>query len=260
MSQRHVVLVRSLYARNVGASSRAMANMGFEQLVLIAPQCQVDYEAQQAAATGQQALQSRLVFPSWEAYHEAFPEFVRYGFTARDGQNRILQDVRQVWLSEPQGYAFSQDVALVFGPEDWGLSNEDLSHCHFAVSLPTFGKNPSLNLAQAVLLALYTWQTQASSVAAKAVTPYSYRQRKGDSDFVVIDNELESPTGAVPLWFPDTSFRKFLQALNFDLEDRRVSVYSSLRAYFLRAIPTYKEKRLLQNIFEQAARKISARD
>ena len=48
-----VVLVRPIYERNIGAASRAMANMGFKQLILIDPKCELTYEAQQAAATAQ---------------------------------------------------------------------------------------------------------------------------------------------------------------------------------------------------------------
>ena len=57
--QINVVLVRSLYDRNIGSSSRAMANMGAHRLILVNPQCEITYEAQLAAATGQEALQKK---------------------------------------------------------------------------------------------------------------------------------------------------------------------------------------------------------
>lgn len=236
-----VVLVRPLYARNIGAVSRAMANMGLTQLVLIDKQCEIDYEAQQAAARGQEALNQREEFLSWEQYNLKYPHLTRLAFTARDGKARIVESLPNVLDELSSNLVEHQGFAFVFGPEDWGLSNSDVSFCHRAVAIPTFGQNCSLNLAQAVLLAIYsarlTWGGEA----------FDYQKRTSDSYITKEDQE----------WFPDQSLKKFLQAMQFDLEDRKISAYSTFKALLMRSIPTPKEKRTLQNIFEQAARKIT---
>ena len=57
-----IVLVRSIYERNVGATSRAMANMGFTKLILVGPVCEFTIEANMAAATGQYALENKTIY------------------------------------------------------------------------------------------------------------------------------------------------------------------------------------------------------
>lgn len=235
-----VVLVRPLYARNIGAVSRAMANMGLTQLVIINRQCEVDYDAQQAAARGQQALQDRQEFLSWEEYNQQYPQLVRMAFTARDGKARIVESLPDVLSELNKNISDYPGFAFVFGPEDWGLSNEDIGFCHRAVSIPTFGQNCSLNLAQAVLLAIY------SARLTWGGDQFVYQKRTEDSQFTEGQSD----------WFPDQSLKKFLQAMQFDLEDRKVSAYSTIKALLLRSLPTPKEKRTLENIFEQAARKV----
>lgn len=238
-----VVLVKPLYPRNIGAVSRAMANMGVHKLILIAPQCEIDFEAQQAAATGQEALRAREVFTSWQQYNLKYPHTTRLAFTARDGQNRIVQPLLEVLRDlKSQDTKVGLDLSLVFGPEDWGLANEDIQNCHLSVAIPTFGDNPSLNLAQAVLLALYSMRLTLGG------QEYAYQQRAEQSEWV---------EGSGDEWFPDKSFIKFLEAMRFDLGERRVSSYTTLRQMLLRTRPTVKELRLLTIIFEQAARKIS---
>ena len=51
-----IVLVRTIYERNIGATSRAMSNMGVDKLILVDPKCEITYEPQQTAATGQTGL------------------------------------------------------------------------------------------------------------------------------------------------------------------------------------------------------------
>ncbi|MCX7675111.1 MAG: RNA methyltransferase [Bdellovibrionaceae bacterium] len=245
-----VVLVRPLYSRNVGAVARAMVNMGFEDLVLIDPHCEIDYECHQAAATGQKPLEQVKIFSSWKDFNHSYPRGVRWAFTPKDGQSRIvhsLLDVLPHWQNdaskhwEDVGKSYSNHFIFVFGPEDHGLYNEDISFCHQCVALPTFGDNPSLNLAQAVLLALYSVRLKWGG------TPTPLKQR-------TYYNELIPATGDE--WFCDESFQKFLRALGLSWEGRRVSVYTALRQYFLRCVPTHRELRMLHMIFEQAARKL----
>lgn len=236
-----VVLVRPIYPRNIGSASRAIVNMGFSNLILIAPQCELDFEARLGAATGQEPLKNAQIYESWEAFNQHHTKGVRIAFSTKDGQSRIvlpLMDQLHHFKEHPH-LILDNQFYFVFGPEDWGLSNHDVSYCHMSVAIPTYGSNPSLNLAQAVLLALYSFR----QVFGGTLT--DIRQRTNESDFI---RESE--------WFPDASLTKFLISLGFDLSNRRVSAYSILKQYFMRALPTYKEKRLLASVFEQAARKL----
>lgn len=230
-----VILVGTLYDSNIGATSRAMANMGVEDLVLIAPQCEVGEAAQKAAATGQAALRGRRVYASWAEYDAAETELgLRLAFTARDGRGRDVRDFGGTLTALSAERALPR-VDLVFGPENWGLANEDIERCHYAVSIPTFGPNPSLNLAQATLLALFI----ARGALGTATGP-----RKGTA----FDDQ--------PGHLPESVVRRWIETLGFDLEDRRINVHSVIRRLFLHAVPTRKEVAALQVVLQQSVRKM----
>ena len=83
MKNIRIVLVRTKYPRNIGMVSRLMENFGVEKLLLVNPQCELTYEAQQGAAQGQEALRNVQIYPTWEsgplrftrkpAKHESLP-------------------------------------------------------------------------------------------------------------------------------------------------------------------------------------------
>jgi len=239
-----VVLVRSLYDSNIGASSRAMANMGTDEMILINPQCAITYAAQQAAATGQKALQLRRTYASWEEFFKREPDGLRLALTARDGQGRLVENLDQTLLqisadSAPERTG-AEPVYLIFGPEDVGLSAEDLELAHHAVSLPTYGQNPSLNLAQAVLLALFI-----------------VRNRWGGEIFNYVERGPETSEQSREDLFPEKALREFLRAMGFTIESKRTNIYTVLRRLLLRGRPNVKERRI---IFQQGARKMKTPD
>ncbi|PIS11786.1 MAG: RNA methyltransferase [Bdellovibrio sp. CG10_big_fil_rev_8_21_14_0_10_47_8] len=239
------VLVRTIYDSNIGASSRAMANMGVEKLILIDPRCEVTYAAQQAAATGQHALQNRKVYSSWQDFFAAEPEGLRISFTARDGRGRQVRDFAEAlnWIKDEHP-AFQKSeitpipVYLIFGPEDWGLSADDLELTHFACAIPTFGDNTSLNLAQAVLLALYTLRLEWGGQRSQLEGQQPPRQ-----------------TGTENV-FPEKALQQWLQEMGFDISHRRINVYTVLKRMLLHNIPNSKELRVLETVLQQAIRKL----
>ncbi len=249
--QINVVLVRSIYDSNIGASSRAMANMGVERLILISPQCEITYAAQQAAATGQKALSERSVYNSWDDFFANEPEGIRISFTARDGRGRQVQDCATVltWLKENHPLFQTDEtndvtsttsavpVYLIFGPEDWGLSAEDLELTHYACSIPIYGDNTSLNLAQAVLLGLFivrsTWGGNRTKFEGQ-------QSQKRSRDAV----------------FPENILRTWLEEMGFDTNNRRINAYTVFKRLLLHNVPTSKELRILETVLHQGVRKL----
>lgn len=242
-----VVLVRSLYERNVGAVSRAMSNMGIDQLILIAPQCEITYEAQKAAATGQDGLQNRIVYQSWDEFYQKEPDSIRIAFTARDGKGRTVRDLREVFDyvrdESPQFQVSSEEpvyVHLIFGPEDWGLSNEDTELVHFCACIPTFGANWSLNLAQAALIAMYDLRRSWGGTRT---------QLDGQQKARIKD---PSKVGV----FPEETLYTWLSEMGFDLSKRRINVYTVMRRMLLSNTPTRKELAILETVLQQSIRKL----
>lgn len=242
-----VVLVRTLYERNIGSTSRAMSNMGATKLILIAPTCEITYEAQQAAATGQDGLQNRTTYSSWEQFLAEEPESIKICFTARDGKGRQVRDIGPVLddlaAHSPQLQKESETpviIHLVFGPEDWGLSAEDLEHANFCACIPTFGANWSLNLAQAVLLALYTIRSAWGGNRTKLDGQGSRR--------VTLEKAKINPEPTLKLW---------IEELGFDLtKQRKINAFTVLRRMLLQNTPTKKELVILETVLQQNIRKL----
>jgi tRNA/rRNA methyltransferase len=242
-----VVLVRSIYERNVGAASRAMANMGFHRLILVDPQCQITLEAHQAAASGQAGLQNRVIYKSWEEFYQNEPSGLRLALTARDGRGRAVRDLSEtlqdVSVTSPIFQKESSEpvvVHLIFGPEDWGLSAADIELSHFCCSIPTFGDNSSLNLAQAVLLALFI-----------------VRENWGGERTQLDGQQPPRKKISAPAVFPDRTLKTWLEAMGFDLRARKINVHTVLRRMLLQNTPTPKEYMILETVLQQSLRKLN---
>jgi tRNA/rRNA methyltransferase len=148
-----VVLVRPAGTGNVGSTARAMKNMGMRDLVLVRPRTRRSrWERAMAVHAGDVLGQARRFASLPEAVADCG---LVVGTTCRGGLYR--EGVRSPEDAAPEilTAAHSGPVALVFGPEDHGLSNDDLRHCQQLVRIPTSDDYPSLNLAQAVLLCCY---------------------------------------------------------------------------------------------------------
>ncbi|WP_456446751.1 RNA methyltransferase [Oceanithermus sp.] len=149
-----VVLVEPREPRNVGAAARAMKNFGLEELVLVNPERPLDEAAYRLATRGASDVleRARTVATLDEAlsgsvYVVATSARAREGYagevcTPREGAPRV----RAMTAEGP--------VALLFGRENFGLSNEEMDRAHAVWRIPT-GGYASLNLAQAVLLVAY---------------------------------------------------------------------------------------------------------
>jgi tRNA/rRNA methyltransferase len=148
-----VVLHHPRSPENIGASARAMWNMGVAGLVLVGP-LRWDEEAMLRMATREAAhvIRSAEIHESLESALGAFHVVV--GTTARSGGLR--RPLWTPWRAARRVVELgSQDrVALLFGPEDRGLTNHDIRLCHMLARIPT-ARFASLNVAQAVMVMCY---------------------------------------------------------------------------------------------------------
>lgn len=147
----HIVLVEPQQSSNIGAVARAMENFGFSKLHLVAPR---DFDAEKAKAAACWATDVLNSVKFHRDLEEALsPMHNVVGFSSSHGKNRREPILLPDWTSQ-LSISTSSELALVFGPEDTGLQNKHLQHCRSLVRLPSTAKNPSFNLAQAVLLVL----------------------------------------------------------------------------------------------------------
>ena len=148
-----IVLVNTSHPGNIGGVARAIKNMGLSRLYLVAPRQYPDEQADWRAASAGDILQNAVVTNTLE---EAIGDcqFV-VGTSARN--RRIpwpLLDPRQ--CAERMAVASStEQVAVLFGREDRGLTNEELKVCNLHLNIPTSDAYSSLNLAMAVQIVCY---------------------------------------------------------------------------------------------------------
>jgi tRNA/rRNA methyltransferase len=131
-----------------------MDNMGFCDLVLVSPRETVDWdEARMMACHAGDILDSRSTASSLaEAVSDCACVF---GTTCRTGLYRQHVKSPREWVEKALEVAHSGKVALVFGREDNGLSNEELALCTHLIRIPTATRNQSLNMAQAAAICQY---------------------------------------------------------------------------------------------------------
>ena len=149
-----VVLVNPLYASNIGAVCRAMKNMGFSDLALVAPRADAgSADARMWACHATNILNRRREFPALAA---AVADCgLVAGTTARAGLYRGHIRTPRAWAPRLLAASRSARVALVFGPEDSGLQNDDLALCTQLVRIPSSPRYASLNLSHAAMICCY---------------------------------------------------------------------------------------------------------
>jgi TrmH family RNA methyltransferase len=181
-----VCLVGTSNPENLGAVARLLENFGSPSLTLVAPRASVDDP--RALVVGRAARErlpaARITDTLQAAVHHAAHVV---GFSARRGSDRPTVGLRALpaLLDER---APSGPLVLVFGPEDTGLVASDLVHCDLVTTIDTPGPLPSLNLAQAVGIAL--WELSQATTPAAPSRPVATRAELEallDHVFAVLD-------------------------------------------------------------------------
>lgn len=149
-----VVLVRPREEGNVGAAARAMANMGLARLILVEPAAALGPTARAFAVGARSVLDGCQRVASLREALAPFPRVI--GTTSTRDRTQAVpligpRELPERLAADPPG----TPVALVFGPEVGGLTNEELAYANLVVSIPCAPLQPTLNLAQAVLILAY---------------------------------------------------------------------------------------------------------
>ncbi|HSK45853.1 MAG TPA: TrmJ/YjtD family RNA methyltransferase [Candidatus Binatia bacterium] len=149
-----VVLVSTRNPLNIGAAARAMSNLGFLRLRVVNP-----YEAsfrEARSAMGAAPLLARA--EEFSSVAEAVADCSLVVGTTAVGNRKLQHTFRQLREAAPlirRRLRAGSRVALLFGSEKRGLSNDDFSHCHWLLHVPTREEHTSMNLGQAVAVCLY---------------------------------------------------------------------------------------------------------
>jgi len=237
LSRCRIVLVRPHYAGNLGSTARVMRNFGLSDLVLVAPYCSTsDLDARRLATHGLGVLDSARVVPDLgTALADCVFTLATSALTAGVIRRGIIGTPAEM---APQLLAAAErgPVALVFGPEPHGLSNEEIGRCHGMIHIPVDPASPALNLAQAVTVCCYELR-QAWSANVNA-----NRHEPAPGPVVAPHADLERMF---------EHLKEAFQAVGFLFGDRQESLMHAMRQLIGRALPTPQEVRMLHGLARQ---------
>jgi len=225
------VLFKPRSPGNIGAAARALKNMGLHDLRLVAPQPRSSPAAAAMAVHAADVLAAATCYPDLAA--AVADRTLVVGTTARTGpyrsESRPLREAAPGLVRD----GVANRIAVVFGPEDCGLTNVELKLCQRLITIPTAPAYPSLNLAQAVMVVAYEIMMAAGTASARA--------EAGAIEY--------APTVAV-----DAMLQRMAQALigiGFLPEDNPDHIMFALRAVFGRGGLRPRELDILDGIANQ---------
>jgi TrmH family RNA methyltransferase len=148
-----VVLVDARNPLNIGAAARAMSNFGFRHLRVVNPY-DVAFEGARSAVDATAVLASA---EKYETVAEAVADCSLVVGTTAIGHRDLQHSLVRLDVGAPiiRAQLASGPCALLFGSEKFGLSNRDMSHCHWLMHIPMSEEHVSMNLGQAVAVCLY---------------------------------------------------------------------------------------------------------
>ena len=158
-----VVLVDARNPLNIGAAARAMSNFGFRHLRVVNPY-DVAFEGARSAVGAAEVLTRA---EKYETVAEAVADCSLVVGTTAIGHRDLQHSIQRLEAGAPliRAHLASGPCALLFGSEKFGLSNKDMSHCHWLMHIPTREEHFSMNLGQAVAICLYELIRDPGAVA-----------------------------------------------------------------------------------------------
>ncbi|MDE2665132.1 MAG: RNA methyltransferase [Acidobacteriota bacterium] len=162
-----IVLVETSSPGNLGSVARVMKNMGMGRLVLVDCKADLSEEARQRARGADDLLENAVRTSGLASALESFHLSVATSSRTVRWFDRSLQP--REMAAELQALAPGHEVAILFGPERTGLTNEHLQYCHWQVRIPTVPGFSSLNLAHAVAIVAYELSQGLSAPPSKGV-------------------------------------------------------------------------------------------
>jgi tRNA (cytidine32/uridine32-2'-O)-methyltransferase len=235
-----IVLVGTQHPGNIGAAARAMKTMGLARLVLVAPEKAPDRDTAAMAAGADDLVDAAPVFTQLA---DAVADCALVlGCTARSRRVQLEQlDPRQAAV-RALAFAGKGPVALVFGRERTGLTNDELQLCHAAVHIPSDPAFSSLNLAAAVQVLSYEVRMASLGNDGPAMPPAAGAPAR----------EGLAPHAELEGFF--TQLADTLDAIDFHKGRTPDSAMRKLRRLYLRAGLDSAEVRLLRGILADAQR------
>jgi len=242
MGRIRIVLVGTQHPGNIGSAARALKTMGLGRLVLVAPEKFPHIEAHALAAGADDVLAAAAIHGSLA---EAIADCrLVLGCTARSRRVALPeQGPREAAVFALERAGQGDEVALVFGRERTGLTNEELQLCHGAVHIPANPEYSSLNIAAAVQVLSYELRMAELAVGSETSEHAEDSQRTD-----------RRPASHAEMEGFFSQLADTLDAIDFHKGRAPESALRKLRRLYLRAEPDAAEVRLLRGVLADAQR------
>lgn len=240
-----IILVRPQLGENIGAAARAMSNFGLTEMRIDSPRDGwPNQKAIEMAAGGLPVIQQAQIFTSLPQaladVHKA------YATTGRGrGINKPVLEPEAAMREMRAEMAAGRKVAILFGPERAGLENEDVALADALITIPTDTANPSLNLAQSVVVLGYEWLRSAASGQEIGAG----RGRRTPPEACATSATKEELQG-----FFDHLEQALDAANHFRTEERKPVMWQNLQAIFARIPLSSQEVRTLRGMLRSLGR------
>ena len=236
-----VVLVQTRNPLNIGAAARAMSNFGVFRLRVVNPYDAAFREARSAVGAAGLLAKAEQFDSVAEAVADCSLVIGTSAGTRRDlllRMHPLQQGARMIRKQLPSGPA-----AILFGSERYGLMNDELSHCHWLMRIPTREEHGSMNLGQAVAVCLYELVR-----ARKAATTRTKAVRKGKTS--ATSAELERLTQVLLKVLRDSGY----------INPRKIEAEDKLRRLVRRMTFQGNDAEVLLGMMRQVLWKLNANE
>jgi len=243
------VLVEPREPGNIGASARAIKNMGFRNLCLVKPPPEMSEEGRWFARNAHDVLDSAEV-------HKSVEEAIRdkalvVGTTKRVGKRRgVILPVEQ-GTARIRDVAANNKVAILFGREAQGLNNDEVDQCGFLLKIRSSSIQPSLNLSHAVLIIAYELSKHGQDIG-----DISGRVRKKKFDNSSLIEDLTTHEEITPLYERISRVLELLEYIPRGDRNLMKNIIVNLKHFIGRAGLTEKELNMLQGLCTQIEKKV----
>jgi TrmH family RNA methyltransferase len=236
----YFILVEPKESGNIGASARAIKNMGFKNLCIVKSPV-ITEEARWFACNAIDILESAKKYDSID--DAVKDKSIVVGTSCRKGRRRGVFFKVDEGVLRLYDIALKNKAAILFGREDRGLFNKEVEECGFLITIPTSKEQPSLNLAQAVLIAAYEL-SKAEYAGVKGQEAIGERQK------------LVNHKDLVSLYDRVSKALKLLEYIPKGDRNLEKKIMQNLKHFIGRAGLTDWELKMLHGICSQIEKKI----
>ena len=220
-----IVLVEPMTAGNIGAIARVMMNFDVKELVLVNPKCPpLDREAIDRASHAIAILKKakKMTFKSLKK---------RFDFVVATTSKVVFPDELSKKITK---LSKKTKIALVFGRESIGLTNDEITQCDFSVTIPTSEKYATMNLSHSVAIILYE--------IFRAEDNYNHIRK--------------TPADSTDMYHMNKMFKDILDKINFETKERKRTQTLVWKRIFGKAMMTQREAFAVMGLLKKISKKL----